>query len=380
MSNSITKPQHIAIFCASLAGGGAERAMVNLANSFVDYGLSVDLVLVRSEGEFKSEVSSGVRVIDLKKGRVIRALPSLLRYLRAEQPQLLLSALDHVNIIAVLASLLSRISTRVVITVHAPPSVNFGQDLSLSGKIFKLASSWSYRNSSAVVGVSKGVRDDLIQNFGLEPSKVSYIYNPIIFPRLKEMGLQDINHHWFDDNKVPVIVAVGRLSVEKSYHTLIMALKIVRQKLPVRLLILGEGSERQNIQALVEAQGLVNDVELAGFVSNPYAFMKRAALYVLSSRFEGLGNVLVEALALGCHVVSTDCPTGPTEILCGGEFGKMVPVGDINAMANAFLLILEGKPSVESVLLNEHLKQFEILTVAQKYLGLFSRVISKSQI
>lgn len=300
--------------------------MVNLASGLVASGKRVDFVLVRAEGEFMVDVPPGVRVIDLQARRAIAALPALVRYLRTERPGVLLAALDHANVIA-------------------------------------------------VVSVSEGVRHDLIQFLGLEEHKVNTIYNPIIDARLTKMGTEVPKHHWFESRQVPVILAVGRLSVEKDYPTLIRAFHLVRQQRIARLLILGEGEEKIRLKSLVNELSLSQDVEFTGFVANPFAFMKQASCYVISSNFEGFGNVIVEALAMGCCVVSTDCPAGPREILNGGEFGRMVPVGDVTAMAGAILQTINDGCCLSSLsLLNSHLQQFEIESVAQKYCDLFESI------
>jgi glycosyltransferase involved in cell wall biosynthesis len=229
-----------------------------------------------------------------------------------------------------------------------------------------------------VVAVSEGVRHDLIQLLDLEKHKVHTIYNPIIDARLKKMGSEVLKHHWFESRQVPVILAVGRLSVEKDYPTLIRAFQLVRQKRLTRLLILGEGEEKTRLQSLVNELFLSQDVEFTGFVANPFAFMKQASCCAISSTFEGFGNVIVESLAMGCCVVSTDCPSGPSEILNGGEFGRMVPVGDVTAMAGAILQTLNDGCCLSSLSsLNSHLQKFEIESVTKQYCDLFDRLIKR---
>jgi len=228
----------------------------------------------------------------------------------------------------------------------------------------------SYSKACKVVSVSKGVGCDLISNFGLQANKVRTIYNPIINSELYDLGQKSISHPWFEPQQPPVILAVGRLSFEKDYPTLIRAFQRVRQQRSVRLLILGEGGERSKLEGLVRALGLGEDVELPGFVPNPYAFMRKASCFVLPSLFEGFGNVLVEALAMGCPVVSTDCPTGPTEILEGGKWGTLVPVGDYEAMAAAILGKLEINRKDTPPLLNSYLQRFELEEVMLQYLDM----------
>jgi glycosyltransferase involved in cell wall biosynthesis len=350
--------------------------MVNLASGLVASGKRVDFVLVRAEGEFMADVPPGARVIDLQVSRAMAALPALIHYLRAERPEVLLAVLDHANVIAVWAKFLSRVTTCVVLSVHHPLSLAHGRASTVFGKVFRQLIQWTYPRADAVVAVSEGVRRDLIRYFGIEADKVHTIHNPIIHLRLHEMGCGEISHRWFGLPQVPVIIAVGRLAVEKDYPTLIRAFYLLRQKRSARLLILGEGSERAGLQALVAELGLGQDVELAGFAANPYAFMRQSAAYALTSTFEGFGNVIVEALALGCRVVCTDCPTGPTEILHGGEFGRLVPVGDSVAMAEALLQAVEEGSLPQTKSLARHLQQFEIPDVTAKYLHLFADMTS----
>jgi len=362
----------IAIFCASLGGGGAERAMLNLACGLAEQGEAVDLVLVSAEGPFLGDVPPQVRVVDLQARRAVAAIPALVRYLRKERPVVLLSALDHVNIVAIWAKYLSQVSTRVVVSVHAPLSHSLGRQKTLIGRTLLKLIKLSYPRANAVVSVSQGVRRDLIDFVGLQAHKVCTIYNPIINSKLYDLGQKDISHPWLKPQQPPVILAVGRLSVEKDYHALIRAFQRVRQQRPVRLLILGEGEERSKLEHLVRALKLEEDVKLFGFVPNPYAFMRQVSCLVLSSTFEGFGNVLVEALAMGCPVVSTDCPTGPTEILNGGEWGRMVPVGDHKAMAQAIMDTLNDGKCPQSLFLNVYLKRFEVDEAVSNYRNVFS--------
>ena len=371
---NIRRPKHIALAIASLHGGGAERVVVNLAAELLEQGNQVDLVLVRAEGVLMADVPLGIRIIDLGQSRALKALPNLVRYLRAERPDVMLSALDHMNILAVLARFLSGVMTRVVVSAHMLPSNEYCKDKSIYGIFFLMLMKWSYIKASAVVGVSKGVCNDIMQTFQIDAHNLSYIYNPIINQKLKKMGFCKINHRWFRSQKAPVIIAVGRLAIEKDYSTLIRAFRLVRNERPAKLLILGEGEERANLQALIALLELTDDVELAGFVPNPFAFMTKSEIYILSSKREGFGNVVVEALALGCCVISTDCPGGPKEILQDGMFGLMVPVGNIDAMAKALMSTLDKKPLVDKALLENHLRQFEIATVTEKYIELFSKV------
>ena len=202
-----------------------------------------------------------------------------------------------------------------------------------------------------VIGISRGVADDLSQTAGLPRERIKILYNPVVTPELREKARAPLNHPWFEAGQPPVILAVGRLTKQKDFPTLIRAFAQVRQSRPARLLILGEGPDRPALEALVNQLGLEDSVAMPGFVDNPYAYMSRASLYVLSSRWEGLPTVLIEALYCGPPIIAMDCPSGPREILADGQHGLLVPVGDITALAQAIEAGLAGKtphPTEES--------------------------------
>lgn len=263
-----------------------------------------------------------------------------MRYLRQERPKALLSALDHANVVALWSQKLARVPTRVVVSVRSTPSQSAANAKSLRTRFMPLWIRPFYPWAHAVVAVSQGVAEDLVRLTGLPNEKVRVIYNPVVTPELFTMAEEPLEHPWFAPDQPPVILGVGRLTAAKDYPTLIRAFAQVRKERPARLMILGEDEECPKLEALVRELDLVEDVAMPGFVENPYKYMKRAGVFVLSSAWEGFGNVLVEAMALGTPVVSTDCPNGPAEILEGGKWGKLVPVGDL---ARAIVVGLGGK-------------------------------------
>jgi glycosyltransferase involved in cell wall biosynthesis len=182
--------------------------------------------------------------------------------------------------------------------------------------------------------VSEGVKDDLARAGRLSLEQIRVVPNPVVTSELFEMAAVPIDHPWFVEGAPPVILGIGRLTTQKDFGTLIRAFAEVRGQREARLMILGEGSERPALERLARELGVRDDVVLPGFVDNPFAFLKRAALFVLSSTYEGLPGVLIQALACGTPVVSTDCDSGPREILDGGRLGILVPVGDLDALAN----------------------------------------------
>lgn len=333
--------RNVALYLHSLGGGGVERVMINLARGLSERGLAVDLVLAKAEGPYLSHVPPKVRVVDLGASRVLASFPGLVRYLREERPTVMLSALDHVNVVALWAGKFSGVPVRVVVSVHTTLSRASASAASLRARLTPFWIRPFYPWAHSVVAVSQGVADDLVRLTGLPKEKVRVIYNPVLTPELFAKAEENLEHPWFAPGEPPVVLGVGRLTAAKDYATLIRAFARVRQERPVRLMILGEGEERPNLETLVRELRLDKDVTLPGFVENPYKYMKRAGVFVLSSQWEGLPTVLVEALAVGTPVVSTDCPSGPAEILEGGKVGRLVPVNDVEALAQAILVGLD---------------------------------------
>lgn len=336
-----TNNQKLAIYLPSLRGGGAERVMVTLANGFAARGFVVDLVLVNKEGPYLKDVAQGVRVVDLRAQRVLTSLPSLISYLRQSQPVAMLSALNHANVIAVLARWLSGAKTRLIVSERNHLSASDNQSGSLVAKQMPRFMSWAYPHADGVVAVSKGVGDDLARCIGLNPKSVTVVYNPIDVSVVKQLSQQDVSHPWLSPNEPPVVVAIGRLTAQKDFPTLLRAFARLRQTQNARLLILGEGELRSQLEMLVHEFGLQDQVRMPGFVNNPFAYLSRSALFVLSSAWEGFPNVLAQAMACGTPVVSTACPSGPEEILENGRWGRLVPVGDDVALGDAMLATLQ---------------------------------------
>ncbi|HEX3484811.1 MAG TPA: glycosyltransferase [Micropepsaceae bacterium] len=325
-----------------LRGGGAERVNLRLIEGMLASGRNVDLVLVRGSGEFLSDIPAGARVFDLKKKRVIQAIFALARYLRRERPTAVLSSLSHVNLAAIIAVWLSRLKVNLIVCEHNQISQKVRIARGFVSRMTYRAVSFLYPRASAIVAVSKGVADDLIAFAGLESNNVHVIYNPVYEESMRESAAADPAHPWFQSPAVPVILAIGRLNEQKGFDILLHAFQRVRSSLECRLVILGEGTERAALEKLCQTLGLTDDVALPGFVANPFALMARSDLFVLSSRWEGLPTVLIEALACGAPVVSTDCPSGPREILDDGRFGTLVPTNDPEALAAAILKSLNG--------------------------------------
>jgi glycosyltransferase involved in cell wall biosynthesis len=365
----MANPQkRLAIFMPSLFGAGGQRVMLNLAHGIAECGYAVDLVLAQVEGPFLAEVRTSVRIVDLKASRVLTSLPALVRYLQREQPEAMLSVFGYVNIIALWAWRLAGVRTRLFVGEHNTVSVEAGNASRWRSRLVPRLIKHFYPWASGIVVVSQGVRDDLAQLTHISRERITVIYNPsVVRSEVWEKAQAPLDHPWFKPDQPPVLLAVGRLKAQKDYPLLIRAFAQVRQSQPVRLLILGEGDERPMLESLISELGLEQDVSLPGFVMNPYAYMARAALFVLSSRWEGLPTVLIEAMCCGTPVVSTDCPSGPREILKDGQYGQLVPVGEADALAKAITMTLAGNtPNPPS----ESWQPYELESVVSQYTNL----------
>jgi glycosyltransferase involved in cell wall biosynthesis len=366
----------IALFLYSLDGGGAERVMANLASNFAQTGLKVDLILVKSQGPYLSLVPPEVRVIELKASKTQNSLWDLVKYLRKEKPTILLSAMHYANEIALWAGALARVPTKVVICEHNTLSIyakNTSRKVERWTPLFaKLFYPWAHK----IIAVSHGVAQDLVKVTGLPASCMQVIYNPVFTPDLAQKAKEPVHHPWFEEGKPPVILGIGRLVGQKDFETLIRAFAQIRQSIPARLMILGSNAGSQTgLEKLIKALGIDAEVALPGFVNNPYSYLARAKVFVLSSRWEGLPLVLVEALAIGTPIVSTDCESGPAEILDHGRYGVLVPVKNPTAMAEAILKVLDGDvPPID----RSWLEQFKIENIAQQYLSTMGIVQSSA--
>jgi glycosyltransferase involved in cell wall biosynthesis len=336
----------VAFFLPTLCGGGAERVTVNLAAGLAGRGHPVDLVAAAAEGDLSGEVPEPVRLVDLRAGRVLRSVGPLMRYLRRERPRALVSAMNHANIVAICAARLAGTGTPVIVTVHNTMSQSIPEQGRLAGGLWPHALRIFYPWAAAVVAVSRGAADDLARTSGLRRDRVQVIYNPVLSAAMLARASHAPQHPWFAPGQPPVVLGVGRLSGQKDFATLVRAFAQLRRARPARLMILGEGEERPRLEALVAELGVAADVALPGFRQDVLSCMAHSAVFVLSSAWEGLPTVLIEALAVGVAIVATDCPSGPREILQDGRLGVLVPVGDAPAMARAMERALQaGRPA-----------------------------------
>ena len=367
----------ISLFIPNLDGGGAERVMLHLAEGFAERGFDVDLVVAQAEGAYLSKIPETIRLVNLdaRSPVILFKTLALKRYLKQEQPTFLISTLDIFSS-ATWAKRLAGVSTQVVMCVQTNLSQQFrDRHAMLMQKIKWAVVRYFYPWADAIVTASEGVARDIEQHAKISMQRMTVIHNPVVTSDFTEKAQEAIAHSWFADNQPPVLLGVGRIVKQKSFATLIQAFALVRQHCPARLMILGDVDPREpevkpELDLLIKKFGLQDDVLFLGFVENPYAYMARANVFVLSSIYEGFGNVVAAAIAAGTPVVSTDCESGPAEILNKGQYGELVPVGDHEAMACAIIATL-NQP-MDTQVLKVRSQAFTIDCIVRQYLDVLN--------
>lgn len=363
----------VLFFVPFFFGRGPERVMVNLARGMREKGLEVDFLVGRADVPFVEELGKSGRVIELGCSRTILCLPGLIRYMKQEKPYFVISALEGPNIIVLISRFFTNPRPKVIITVHSVLSKALKEKNFMYSLVILPLIRLFYPLADAIVAVSEGVSKELNRLAGIKEEKISVIYNPVITPELFEKAKEEVSHPWFNQKNFPVVVSVGRLTPAKDFSTLMRAFSIVKGEIEAKLIIIGDGEDKENLESLVKKLGLENDVEFTGFISNPYKYIKRSSLFVLSSKYEALPTVLIEAMALGIPVVATDCPGGVKEILGYGKCGEIVPVGDSEKLAEGILRVLKfGGTSINQKLCSEILNNFKLETCLEQYLALIS--------
>lgn len=398
--------ERVSLFFPTFGGGGAEASMLTTALALLERGFQVDVVVCRREGPLAARVPPGARVVELRPswpliGRAyalaadpkgiaellrpvliprkaphrLTFLPALVRYLRTTRPDGLLAAMPTPGLMAVWARHLARVPMRIVVSQRNTLSSTTGGSGKWRKRFLPALIRRVYGQADAIVAVSDGVAEDLAHCTGIPREHIRTVYNPVVTPELMPKAKESLEHPWFEEGATPVILGVGALIPQKDFPTLIRAFARVRARRPCRLMILGQGktpadtaARHAELRSLANGLGVADDLELPGFVDNPFKYMTNASLFVLSSRFEGLPGVLIQALACSCPAVSTDCPHGPAEILDGGRYGKLVPVGDDAALADAIEATLDAPPPAATLRARAGL--FSVESAVDRYLEL----------
>jgi glycosyltransferase involved in cell wall biosynthesis len=304
-------------------------------------GITTDLVVVKKHGNFFEELDSRVNVVELPQSRTVTSVRGLKKYIERRRPAALISQMTHTNIAAIIANMVARRRTRLVVVEHN----QFSQNRALKSGMVRVSYElvrWLYPRADLVAAVSEGVRGDLATATGLPAKRIEILHNPVVTDRLAELAAMPVDHPWLRDPGPPVILGVGRFAPQKNFPLLLDAFAKIRSQRPARLIILGDGDLRPQLEAHARSLGVAGDVDLPGFDQNPFRFMQRAALYVQSSDWEGLPTAVIEAMACGMPVVVTDCIGGSREILEDGKLGRIVPLRDVDALASAMAAALEA--------------------------------------
>lgn len=356
----------IAILLASLADGGVGKMRTRLANAFVEHGYQVDVLLGKSDSPYSRLLDRSVRVIDIGTTNAITGVPRLAFYLHRERPSMLLTQRIRVNVLALRARRLSRVRVPVFVTANTHMSTQFASMVPAKQHQQMALLRRYYPRNDGIIAISRGVATDLAGLLGWPVEQIPVVYNPVVSPDMDRLAQASPEHPWLNSRESPVVLAMGRLEPQKDFPTLLRAFRRVRERQVARLIILGEGKEREPLHRLSEQLGIAADVDMPGFQPNPYAYLARADLFAFSSAWEGFGNALAESLSLGTPVVATDCPSGPSEILDDGRYGPLVPVGDDAALAEAILATLANPLTPET--LKAGAARFTVERSAEAYL------------
>lgn len=339
----------VAVHLPTLEAGGAERVMLTVANGLSERGYAVDLTVSNLRGGFKQDISNHVNVVEFSSTEppflpALGSFPDLCQYISNVEPSLFISSMKHINIISILAWKASGSNSKMVVTEHNTPDqlIDGSRKNALIYKIAKIEYPWA----DTIVGVSDGVIESLSETVDVPESEIQRIYNPVVTSQLIEKSKESASHRWFESEE-DVVLNVGRMTEQKNQSLLIRAIAKLSPANRPKLIIVGKGHREEKIRELAVKLGVRQDLDIINWVDNLYAYMGSADVFALSSRWEGLPTVLIEALACGCPVVSMDCPSGPREILCDGEYGMLVDEYDPVALSEAVTKQLQN-PDAES--------------------------------
>lgn len=358
----------LAVLMSEIGGGGMGKMRIRLMNAIVDAGYRVDLLLGKQGGDHRLPLDERIRLVDLGTTHAIFGVPRLAAYLFRHRPRILLTQRIRVTVLAHRARALARLPTRIYATgnTHESTSVLAYPEAEQRKRLARIRH--YYSRNDGMIAISRGVAKDHARLMGWPVDAVDIAPNPVVTPDIERLAREPVDHPWFQPGERPVVLGIGRLAAPKDYPTLIRAFARFRQGREARLVILGEGHLRAELEAAAREAGIARDLDLPGFVDNVYAYLARSRLFVLSSAWEGFGNVLVEAMAVGTPVVATDCPTGPSEILDGGRLAPLVPVGNSEALAAAMERVWNDPPDT-GLLRREAFERYSVERSAKAYIA-----------
>jgi len=374
---SASKPISVAIYIHDLSPGGVERQSLVLARELQVRGVNVALVLHQVRGELLPLLPEGVPVVDLRSARTLQDVVRLTRFLRDDPPSVFMANVDHKNIAASFAKALAGSATKLVICQHNPLTSSFHATVNWKHRVVPFFYRLLASRIDHAVAVSNGIAEELVRTVGLPSRKVSTICNAVIGDDFQDRVNAPVDHPWLEAKDRPVFVSAGRLVEMKDHRTLLRAFATYLRQHPARLLILGTGPMREELEALARSLNVAEHVEFTGFVQNPLPYMAAADAFVLSSRCEGFGNVLVEAMGCGIPVVSSNCPHGPADILAHGRYGVLVPPQDSDAMADGLARVIVERHRWPAELLKSRADDFTYDACAESYLRLFRSLVER---
>ncbi len=365
--------QKIAFFIPKLTYGGAERVIIDIANNLSKRGYLIDIVLAKGGNIYLEEISPSVNIINLNCKSTILSIFSLSKYIKKYSPNGIISALSHANCVALLSRKIMNKNIKVVVSERNISYRNTLNKIGFKRIILDLLIKYLYPEAKCIVTVSEGVRESIIDTYKFKRNQVKAIFNPCDFKKINKLKSKSISNYEinnaFKSENQKIILSVGSLTIQKNYSLLIKAFKIVRREINCKLIILGEGPERSKLEELCRNLGIDSkSIFFPGFIANPFPYMKDCDLYVMSSLWEGLPNVLIQALACNCKIISTDCDAGPREILEDGKWGRLIKVNDLNELANAMIEELRSKNKNLSNSSKGRLNRFNIDKVTNQYL------------
>ncbi|MEQ8314071.1 MAG: glycosyltransferase [Gammaproteobacteria bacterium] len=358
----------VALLLPSLEGGGTENFIVNLANQLASSNLAVDLVVGQKKGPFLSDVSASVQIIEFATDVKLRVLFKAIKYLRTAKPDIVMSSLDHYNIIMILAAKLAGYKGRKIISQRATIGPVYRHNSWLKRKIYLFLIRITYPQADAIICNSQTAARELSQEFNVDEASLNTIHNWVDIDKINLLAKENIDHKWYQRSKQPLLVSIGSVSPIKDRKTLIEAFAIVRKRFDARLAIIGacpDPNELSEINNLIESKGLADHILVAGFEKNPYKWIEKADLLVGSSTTEGCPNHILEGLALNKAIVATDCPGDTAFLLENGKWGELVPVGNSEKMAIAICAKLASRGKIAS---NERALHFSVTRVLNLYL------------
>nr|WP_294566103.1 glycosyltransferase [uncultured Rhodopila sp.] len=370
-----TRAMSVAIYLHDLSGGGVERQSLIIAEEFRRHGVDVTLVVHQLRGELLDQVPAGLRVIDLASSRTLQDVPRLAGFLRREEPDILVSNVDLNNVAALLAKGVAFSSTKIVICQHNPMSAGYLRSENWLYRYVGLSYKLLGPLIDRAVAVSSGVAEELIDLASVPRDRVFTINNPVVGPDFQERCDEDIGHPWFNQPNRPVFVTAGRMVAQKDHEAMLHALAIHRRTMDSRLIILGTGPLRDHLGSVAERLGLTDAVDFAGFHPNTLPFFRQADAFLLSSRAEGFGNVVVEAMGCGTPVISTRCEHGPKEILEHGRYGVLVEPRNPEALAVAMNGVATMRERFPAELLRQRANEFSYAACASRYMALFKSLV-----